>query len=90
MRREEDERGVLLASLATWYTRGGAVDWSGFHAHERRRRVPLPTYPFQRQRYWVEPRQDGRQHTGKRRSDVGSWFYAPVWRQAPPARPIAG
>ena len=31
------------------------VDWAGFHARERRRRVPLPTYPFERQRYWVEP-----------------------------------
>ena len=32
------------------------VDWRGSTGGERRRRVPLPTYPFERQRYWVEPR----------------------------------
>ena len=31
------------------------VDWSGFYAHERRYRLPLPTYPFERKRYWIEP-----------------------------------
>jgi acyl transferase domain-containing protein/acyl carrier protein len=31
------------------------VDWEGFDRPYARRRVPLPTYPFQRQRYWLEP-----------------------------------
>jgi phthiocerol/phenolphthiocerol synthesis type-I polyketide synthase E len=30
------------------------VDWAGFVAHERRYRVPLPTYPFERKRYWID------------------------------------
>jgi acyl transferase domain-containing protein len=33
-----------------------AVDWRAFYDGERRRRISLPTYPFQRQRYWIEPR----------------------------------
>jgi acyl transferase domain-containing protein/acyl carrier protein len=45
---------VLLESLARLYTRGLSVDWSGFDADYPRYRLPLPTYPFQRQRYWVE------------------------------------
>ena len=35
-------------------SRERAVDWAAFYADERRRRVPLPTYPFERQRYWID------------------------------------
>jgi acyl transferase domain-containing protein/acyl carrier protein len=85
-REQGDDLTFLLASLAKFWLAGGAVDWEGFHAHERRRRVPLPTYPFQRQRYWVEPRKNASERAreaGKRRRDPGSWFYAPSWKQAP-------
>jgi acyl transferase domain-containing protein/non-ribosomal peptide synthetase component F len=33
---------------------GAAIDWRGFHGRGRRR-IPLPTYPFERRRYWIEP-----------------------------------
>ncbi len=45
----------LLNTLGQLWLAGIQVDWSGFYAHERRRRLPLPTYPFERQRYWIEP-----------------------------------
>lgn len=48
----------LLRTLGTLWLAGGRVDWSGFHAHGQRRRIPLPTYPFERQRYWIEPGKD--------------------------------
>src|SRR5262249_41028729 len=51
----------LLGTLGRLWLAGVAVDWSGFNAHEQRRRVPLPTYPFERQRFWVEPNR--RRHT---------------------------
>ena len=41
----------MARALATLWTQGAALDWSGYYAEERRRRVPLPTYPFQRQRF---------------------------------------
>jgi len=44
----------LLESLAELYARGIEVDWFGFDKDYSRRRVHLPTYPFQRQRYWIE------------------------------------
>lgn len=44
----------LLTSLAQLYVRGVSVDWSGFDRDYSRRRIPLPTYPFQRQRYWFK------------------------------------
>ncbi len=42
----------LLDSLGELYVRGVSVDWTGFDQDYERRRVVLPTYPFQRQRYW--------------------------------------
>ena len=53
LRPGRGEWAQLLASLAEVYVQGGTVDWVGFDRDYRRRRVPLPTYPFQRQRYWV-------------------------------------
>ncbi|HVE85863.1 MAG TPA: type I polyketide synthase, partial [Myxococcales bacterium] len=47
---------VLRGALGRLWASGAQVDWKGFQGRERRRRVPLPTYPFERQRYWVEPR----------------------------------
>ncbi|HXC26242.1 MAG TPA: type I polyketide synthase [Gemmatimonadaceae bacterium] len=44
----------MLDSLGQLYVRGASVDWHGFDAAYVRQRVPLPTYPFQRQRYWPE------------------------------------
>jgi acyl transferase domain-containing protein len=48
-----DAAAPLAAAGRDW-TAGRAVDWNALHAG-RRRRVPLPTYPFERQRYWIDP-----------------------------------
>jgi len=52
----EPELASLLTNLSRLWVAGARVDWSGFSANERRRRVPLPTYPFERQPYWIEAR----------------------------------
>jgi amino acid adenylation domain-containing protein len=88
-RETAEDSAFLLDTLARLWLAGAEIDWSGFYAHERRRRVPLPTYPFQRQRYWVEPRKPegrGRRETGRRR-DLAEWAYAPVWKRTPPVPP---
>ncbi len=53
LREGRDDWSVLLKSLGELFTRGVDVDWRGFDQHWPRRRVALPTYPFQRRRYWV-------------------------------------
>lgn len=52
LRRDEDERGALLASLGTLYELGHGVDWRAVYLHGQC--VPLPAYPWQRQRYWFD------------------------------------
>ncbi len=56
LRKNRDGWPVLLASLAGAYIHGAAIDWAGFDAPYARRKLQLPTYPFQRERYWVQAR----------------------------------
>src|SRR5262249_16496741 len=45
----------LLETAGKLWVAGGKIDWEGFHqGRGARRRVPLPGYPFERQRYWIE------------------------------------
>lgn len=55
LERDRDQWKTLLGSLAALYTSGYRVDWAGFDSHYVRHRVPLPTYPFEHQRYWIGP-----------------------------------
>ena len=45
---------TMLDSLGAMYCQGIAIDWKGFDASYSRQKVALPTYPFQRSRYWAE------------------------------------
>ncbi len=51
----------MLQSLGELYVRGASVDWSNFEQGYVHRRIVLPTYPFQRERYWVEKNESERQ-----------------------------
>jgi amino acid adenylation domain-containing protein len=51
----QDDSAVLLTALARLWLAGVRLDWNAVWAGQRRLRVALPTYPFERQRYWLEP-----------------------------------
>ena len=46
---------TVLFALGCLWLNGVAISWDGFYTHEDRLRIPLPTYPFERQSYWVDP-----------------------------------
>ncbi|HEX5715599.1 MAG TPA: amino acid adenylation domain-containing protein, partial [Thermoanaerobaculia bacterium] len=86
---EQPDVAVMLRALGRLWLAGAEVDWAGFAIDEQRRRVPLPLYPFERQRYWLEPRKSAPAEADRlaKKADLADWFYAPFWRQAvPPAR----
>ncbi|MGA5068990.1 SDR family NAD(P)-dependent oxidoreductase [Streptomyces exfoliatus] len=56
LRRGRDEVTTLLAAVGTLFTRGVPVDWQALYEGTGARQVPLPTYAFQRQHHWLEPR----------------------------------
>lgn len=47
--------GIMKAFGQIWQA-GAVIDWPSFYRNEKRQRVALPTYPFERQRYWIETR----------------------------------
>jgi len=53
LRRRSNDWHAMLTSLGELYRSGARVDWAGFDRGYKRRRVPLPTYPFERKRYWM-------------------------------------
>ncbi|WP_434417883.1 amino acid adenylation domain-containing protein [Nannocystis pusilla] len=84
------DSAAMLGALGRMWVAGLRVDWTAFHAHERRRRVRLPTYPFERQRYWIDP-VTPTPAPAPAREPVTDWFYVPAWKQSPPlsSRPVA-
>ncbi|MCQ8190678.1 type I polyketide synthase, partial [Streptomyces rugosispiralis] len=59
LRREEGGLERFMTSLATAYVGGVSVDWAGVFAGMAARRVDLPTYAFQRARFWLDPEANG-------------------------------
>ncbi|BAZ21896.1 beta-ketoacyl synthase [Kalymmatonema gypsitolerans NIES-4073] len=52
---EKSDNRVLFTTLGQLWLAGVKVDWFGFYSQDEYYRLPLPTYPFERQRYWIEP-----------------------------------
>jgi malonyl CoA-acyl carrier protein transacylase len=54
LRPGQEDWQQMLHSLGQLYVKGVKIDWAGFYRDYDRSKVILPTYPFQRQRYWIE------------------------------------
>jgi acyl transferase domain-containing protein len=79
LRKDRADWQVLLQSVAALYAGGVPVNWMGFDKDYTRRKVTLPTYPFERERYWFElskPQQAAR--TAAQRLSVGNGHYHPL------------
>jgi len=99
------EVALLLKTLGRSWLAGSSIDWQGFYAQERRQRIPLPTYPFEHQRFWVEGRTPAPSIiTGTTRDfssfeeaiknlqkqSLDKWFYLPAWKRSIPLNPFVG
>ncbi|MFG2213242.1 SDR family NAD(P)-dependent oxidoreductase, partial [Streptomyces sp. NPDC048638] len=54
LRRQGDDGAAVARALGGLHVRGGAIDWPAFCSGSGAHRVDLPTYPFQRRRYWLD------------------------------------
>ena len=71
LRRKADDNRQLGEALARLYVAGADPDWKAWDAHWSRRKVNLPTYPFQRQRYWAPSGKQGKEGTLVKQADPG-------------------
>ncbi|WP_345514212.1 type I polyketide synthase, partial [Phytohabitans houttuyneae] len=74
----------LTAALAHLHVTGASVNWAAWYPSDPTPQpVPLPTYPFQRQRYWLDPPR-------RRMTTIDGWLYQVTWKSLPsPAVPPA-
>lgn len=87
LRHPEDDTpddAYFLAMLGRIWAVGGNVDWDQYWGTARRNRVPLPTYPFQRSRYFIEPGQPALTDDSwlMREEDRDAWGWRPAWQPA--------
>ena len=81
-RDQQSESAHLLHSLGQLWIHGCQPDWSAFYGEERRRRVSLPTYPFERQRYWVAPGSHRQEAKQAPKREVTDWLFEPSWKRS--------
>ncbi|MFN6479632.1 beta-ketoacyl synthase N-terminal-like domain-containing protein [Nostoc sp. DedQUE07] len=77
----------LLNTLSRLWLSGLQINWASFYTKEQRRHIPLPTYPFERQRYWIEANPEtvlskAWQKSLVKKPDIADWFYIPIWKQS--------
>ena len=96
-RSGDDLRAFLEAAARIWET-GWNLRWEQMPGRSTgMRRIALPTYPFERERYWVEQtRAMGaavpavvdlpQDKTLEKRQDLSTWFYLPTWQRTPAAQ----
>lgn len=95
---EETRDGeMLLRACGQLWVHGYKLEAARLYDGQRRRRVALPTYPFEGQRFWIEPdapdaasprTRSEQEATPEKKPDVADWFYVPTWKRSsspPPA-----
>ena len=97
-----EELARTLQSIAQLWTKGSEVNWEALRewssqqagiAPRKPRRVWLPTYPFQRERFWLEPlAKTGKDHeelSSLDKNDLTDWFYIPSWKRSMPRKLVS-
>jgi len=86
---QQSDVAFLMNTLGRLWLAGVKVDWSGFYVPAFcRNRIPLPTYPFERQRYWVDANPEANlampsPQPLQKKPDIADWFYIPCWKRSP-------
>jgi acyl transferase domain-containing protein len=94
--KAREDRAIWQHLGQLWLT-GCAIDWQRVAAGDEPRRIPLPTYPYDRKRHWINPPAHSRagvapsaapRATAAERKDTAApiGFLAPAWRRAPGRR----
>jgi acyl transferase domain-containing protein/acyl-CoA synthetase (AMP-forming)/AMP-acid ligase II/acyl carrier protein len=77
---------TLLEAIGKLWLYGAEINWKSFYRGERRHRIALPGYPFERKRFWIDPSEKTHRNmrtanTG-RHANIADWFYVPSWKRS--------
>ena len=81
------DRAFILNTVGKLWQTGVEINWSAFYPAQRPSRIPLPTYPFERQRYWVdlspsETIPQSEETSLSKNPEMADWFYVPGWKRS--------
>ncbi|UCH95418.1 MAG: SDR family NAD(P)-dependent oxidoreductase [Candidatus Aminicenantes bacterium] len=86
--KETADVSFLLNKIGRLWLYGKPCNWEEFHFGEKPRRVSLPSYPFERQRYWIEgdlfkmgAEKLAAESAAQKKADIADWFYIPQWKR---------
>jgi len=88
----ESDTEFALRTLGKIWANGAKIDWTVYRGDEFRQRVPLPTYPFERKSYWIEPGKTAAKLEVndnaplKKRASIDDWYGHLSWQQSGPAK----
>lgn len=83
-KQAQNERQMASVIGQLWCA-GVDIDWAACHPGRQARRVPLPTYPFQRQSYWTDMPEPGSEAAASSVRTGSDAFHVPVWQRTEPA-----
>jgi len=79
-----------LNAIRSAWLKGEDIDWDNLFKGQSRKRIPLTLYPFQRERYWIDPPKLDKQLSSSKstpslvkRKDIANWFSVPSWKRIP-------
>lgn len=82
----EDDK-VFMSALTQIWQNGKNINWRKYYRKDKKRRIPLPTYAFNKRHFWFEG--DDNQTTAfssnkqiKKNDNIAEWVYAPVWKRS--------
>jgi polyketide synthase PksJ len=77
---QKEELNQFLTAIGIVWQHGIQINWSAFHENTLRGHVPLPTYAFQKQRYWIEPDlRNAREIDSKPQIYISTWSHQPAY-----------
>jgi acyl transferase domain-containing protein/acyl carrier protein len=78
----------LLTGIGKLWLSGLDINWDKLYDNERPRRIPLPTYPFQKEKYWIEYIPEAevsiKSEVIHKIPDISDWYYIPSWKRMMP------
>jgi len=81
-KKPDNDCRMALSAFGKLWLAGVDINWNLAHGDLARRRIPLPTYPFEHQYYWIEPGFGGLELNAQshlQKQDYVNWFYQPGW-----------
>ena len=83
LRKSRSDWQQLLQTIGTLYVRGVDIDWAGFERDYPRRKLAMPTYPFQRQRHWIKSTRRQAPNGEPAVEPRTDWLYEVEWAAKP-------